>query len=168
MKNKILNAKKILIIGESGRGKTTLSIKLSEKLKLPFQSTDDFFWKTKYSERNNIEESIEMVKQIYSADKWIVEGSTTHLIEPALEKADVIISLTFKNIAQQWLSLIKRYVSKEKNEKFGQVFGLMVYVTRKRFGIGNNKEKLKKELLKPYNNKMLVISSFSEIDNLLT
>ncbi|MBC7766653.1 hypothetical protein H7Y21_01505, partial [Arenimonas sp.] len=49
--------KKILIIGESGRGKSVLAHKLSEKLSLPFYSTDNFFWKIKFSEPNDKEES---------------------------------------------------------------------------------------------------------------
>lgn len=35
--------KKILIIGASGRGKTTFAKKLSEKLSIQYYETDDFF-----------------------------------------------------------------------------------------------------------------------------
>jgi len=37
--------KKIIIIGDAGRGKSTLASKLSKKLNISYYSTDDFFMK---------------------------------------------------------------------------------------------------------------------------
>lgn len=46
---RIKESKRILIIGESGRGKTELGRKLSKELNIPLYSTDDFFWEVKFS-----------------------------------------------------------------------------------------------------------------------
>lgn len=159
----ILSAKKILIIGDSGRGKSTFSKKLSEKLHIPFYSTDDYYWKVKFSEPNDKSESIKQIEQIYLKDSWIVEGGTTHLIRPGLEKADIILNLIFRNIFEQWWSLIKR--NKERNNE--GLFQHLSYVTRKRFGIGNDKEKKKKELLKQHSQKIFTIKSFKELNKIL-
>lgn len=156
--------KKILIIGESGRGKSVLAHKLSEKLSLPFYSTDNFFWKIKFSEPNDKEESKIKIGKVYTTEKWIMEGSSTHLFRPGLDSAEVVINLVFGNIFQQWWSLIKRKRTRE-SESLKDLSKSIVYVTKKRFGIGNNKEKLKAELLKSYSNKIIVLRSFKEIDS---
>ncbi len=166
MNRDISEYKRILIIGESGRGKSVLAHKLSKKLSLPFYSTDDFFWKIKFSEPNNREESEIKIKEVYATEKWIMEGSSTHLFRPGLDSAEIIINLVFKNIFQQWWSLIQRNRTR-KHESLEDLSKHIVYVTRKRFGIGNNKEKLKAELLKSYSNKIIVLKSFKEIDSFL-
>jgi len=50
-----LLAKKILIVGDYGRGKTTLAQKLSRKLGIPYYSTDDFYWEKKFSKKQDKE-----------------------------------------------------------------------------------------------------------------
>ncbi len=50
MANKDLgDIRRILIVGDSGRGKSTLAKSLSQKLNIKQYSTDDFFWKEKFS-----------------------------------------------------------------------------------------------------------------------
>lgn len=118
MINLLNNAHKVLIIGDSGRGKTTFAHNLSEKLKLPFYSTDDFFWKVKCTEPNNREESVNNITKVYSGNSWIMEGSSTHLFRPGIERADVIIILRFKNIFLQWWALIKRSRKRKKRKYY--------------------------------------------------
>ena len=40
---------KIIIIGDAGRGKTTLASNLSKKLGIKHYSTDDFFYEIKFT-----------------------------------------------------------------------------------------------------------------------
>lgn len=93
---RIRNAKRILIVGDAGRGKTTLAKSLSEKLKMKHYSTDDFFWKIKFTVPNDRESSTEKITKIYDEKNWIVEGATRHLITKGIEKADLIIYLGYK------------------------------------------------------------------------
>jgi adenylate kinase family enzyme len=65
---------RIFILGDSGRGKSTFARKLSEKIAIPYYSTDDFFWKTKFSEPSDRQKSIEDISRVYDGDSWIVEG----------------------------------------------------------------------------------------------
>lgn len=162
MDNRLLTARKILIIGESGRGKTTFAHKLSEKLQLPLHSTDDFYWKVKFTEPNDRQSSIQNIEKVYATNAWVMEGSSTHLFKPGLDKADVVINLVFRNVFEQWWSLIKR----NRARKDEDLFKHLSYVTRKRFGIRNDKEKKKRELLQPYSNKILTIKSYKELDRL--
>jgi adenylate kinase family enzyme len=77
MANKTLN--KILIVGDAGRGKSTLAEKISKKLGIPHHSTDDFFYEVKFSKVRDRPESIEQIKEIFKKEKWIVEGTTKML-----------------------------------------------------------------------------------------
>lgn len=160
----ILNCKRILIIGDSGRGKSTFAPKLAKELSLPLHSTDDYFWKVKFTEPNDREQSVKEIEKVYAGDAWIVEGSTTHLIRPGLERADVVLNFVFRNIFEQWWSLIRRNRDRD-NEA---ILPHLIYVTKKRFGIGNDKEKKKRELLKPYDQKIVTVRSYKEIDGLLS
>ena len=58
------NHKKILILGDAGRGKTTFAEKLSKKISIPYYSTDDFFWKVKFTEANDKAKSVEEISNI--------------------------------------------------------------------------------------------------------
>jgi len=60
------NYKKILIVGDSGRGKSTFAKVLSQKLNIKQFSTDDFFWKVKYSQEANKQTSIKKISKIYN------------------------------------------------------------------------------------------------------
>jgi len=156
--------KRIFILGDSGRGKTTFAEKLSKQTGIQHYSTDDFFWKVKFSTPNDREKSIKEISHIYDKNEWIMEGGTRHLILKGLEKADVIYYLQFKNILFQYYFLIKRNL-KRKNENFTDLFNLLKHITKKKYkkSYGNHLPRLQ-ELLEPYENKVVRLSSMKEID----
>ena len=164
---KTLLSKKVQIVGDSGRGKTTLATALSKKLNIPIYSTDDFFWKVKFTEPNNQEESVKEIKKIYEKSKWLVEGSTTRLISPGLGDSDLIINLEFRNLFQQYISIISRSSGRENENSLGLI-KFLIYITRKRYGIGYKKGILKqKKFLEMYKDKIVTIDSFSKIDRFI-
>ena len=85
---------KILIIGISGTGKTTLGRKLSELLEIPLVHYDEFVWGENWTEieTKTVEKKLE---EATKKDKWIIEG----YIQPAgkirLEQADMVIYLDY-------------------------------------------------------------------------
>ena len=158
------NYKKILILGDAGRGKTTFAEKLSKITNIPHYSTDDFFWKVKFTTPNDREKSVEEISDMYEQDKWIMEGTTRRLIIKGLEKADVIYVLRFKYIIYQYYFLTKRSLTK-KNEGFAGWWNLLKHVTNKRYkkGYGSHTPPLD-ELLKPYFEKVVELNSMKAID----
>lgn len=165
MSKEILN--RILIVGDAGRGKSTLASKISAKLGIPHHSTDDFYYEVKFSKIRDRKESIEKVKKIFKNEKWIIEGTTKHLIEPGLHSADRIIHLRFKNIPTQWTVLFKRYFKRD-NETIQGLFKLMRHVLYKKYHLGYRKGKLTPtEFINPHKHKVITLSSFKEIDEFI-
>jgi len=126
------NHNKILILGDAGRGKSTFADKLSKKISIPHYSTDDFYWKVKFTEANDKEKSVEEISNIYKQNQWIMEGTTRRLIREGLEKADVIYLLQFNHIVQQYYFLI-RHKFRRKHESFKDLWGLLKHVTYKKY-----------------------------------
>ena len=158
---------KIIIIGDAGRGKTTFAEKLSEKLGIPKYSTDDFFWEVKFSKPRGQEKDVEMAKEVFEKDEWIIEGGTRRMLKIGMPKADKIFYLTYKNIFQQIWVLYKRNRSRD-NENLKNLFDLIIYQIKKKYKLGINK-KLEsfEEMLAPYEDKVIRMTSFEQVDNYL-
>lgn len=158
------DCKRIIIIGEAGRGKSTLAAKISEKLGIKKYSTDDFYYEYKYFKAREREIALDQIKRVYMEDSWIVEGTTQWLLAPGLNSADLIIYLKYKNIFIQWWVIIKRHFHR-KDESIKSMFILLRHVFYKRYSLGYKKGKpTHMEVLAPYKDKVVVLSSFKEID----
>ncbi len=159
--------KRIIIIGDAGRGKTTLAEKLSEKLAIPYHSTDDYFFETKFTKIRERDAALEGINRLYEEPKWIVEGTTAWLLEPGIDRADRIIYLKHKNILLQWLILFKRYIQ-NKEDTFGNTLYLMRHVFYKRYGLGYKRGHVTHgEFLAPFQGKTVTLYSFKDIENFL-
>lgn len=156
---------KILIVGDAGRGKTTLAEKLSKQLGIPWCSTDDYFWKVKFTEPNDRQKSEQEISEVYKRSQWIVEGTTRRLFQEGLEKADIIYLLEFKSIIFQYYFLIKRSFTR-KHERLIDLYRLIRHVTYKRYkkNYGNHLPPLR-DMLKPYSSKVVTLNSVKEIDS---
>jgi adenylate kinase family enzyme len=168
MPKKTLN--RILIVGDAARGKSTLASNISKKLGIPHYSTDDFYYEVKFSKLRDRQESIDTISKIFQNERWIVEGTTRHLILPGLDSADLIVHLRYKNIPTQWLVLIKRYFNRrgEVIENIGGLLKLMKHVLYKKHHLRHRKGKLTPtEIIEPHKHKVITLSSFKEIDGFI-
>jgi len=158
---------KILIVGDSCRGKSTLASKISAKLGIQHHSTDDFYYEVKFTKIRDKKESIDLISEIFQSKRWLIEGTTKHLIEPGLHSADIIIHLRYKSILTQWIFLIKRHFKRD-NETIRGTYKLMKHVLYKKYHLGYRKEKqTPTEIIEPHKHKVITLSSFKEIDNFL-
>jgi adenylate kinase family enzyme len=163
--NKTLN--KILIVGDAARGKSMLASNISKKLGIPHHSTDDFLYEVKFTKVRDRKESIDLISKIFQGERWLIEGTTKHLIEPGLHSADIIIHLRYKNIPIQWAVLLRRYFELDYETVKGTL-KLMKHVLYKKHHLGYRKGKLTPtEIIEPHKHKVITLSSFKEIDEFL-
>lgn len=164
---KLKNYHRILIVGDAGRGKSTLSQSLSLKLKINSYSTDDFFWETKYTVEADRQTSLNKISKIYTQNSWIVEGSTRSLIREGIVKSDLILYLVYPNLISQFWFLFKRKLTRQ-NETWLNLFNLYKHLFRKKYKIGPQKDKSSlNEMLLPYSDKVIRLTSFEEINRFL-
>jgi len=158
---------RIIITGDAGRGKSTLAVKLSVKLGIPYHSTDDYFYEYKFFKPRDRKNALEQITRIYQEDRWIVEGTTAWLLDRGMESTDLIVYLKYKNILSQWLTLIRRYFKRKEDTIKGTLI-LMRHVFYKRYGLGYKKGKITHmEFISPYRHKLVTLSSFREIDDFI-
>jgi adenylate kinase family enzyme len=158
---------KILIMGDSGRGKSTLAEHISKKLGIPHYSTDDFYYEQKFSVPRNRDLALKQISEMYDKNEWIIEGTTLWLLHPGLPKADQIIYLKFSNILSQYFVLIRRFFVRG-DDSVKDLLLLMHHLFKKRYGLGYKKgQPTTQDLLKPYSNKVITLSSYKEIDEFL-
>lgn len=161
---------KILIIGDAGRGKSTLAFKLSKKLGIPFYSTDDYLYEMKFTVFKEKQKGLAEISKIYNSEKWIVEGTTRYLLHPGMESADIIIHLKYENFFSQIFNLLKRHFLR-KDKSLWQTLLLMRHVVYKRFQTKSSRLKMGQmtisEHIALHKHKSVTLTSFKEIDDFI-
>ena len=103
--------KRILIIGNSGGGKSTMAAKMAQILDLPLIHLDTHFWQPGWTEPPD-EEWHEIVKSLISREKWIMDGNFSGTLTIRAERADTIILLDmprYVNMTGIFRRVIKYY-----------------------------------------------------------
>lgn len=163
----ISKAKKVIIVGDSCRGKTTFAKHLSKTLKIKAYFGDDFYFIKKYSIMRDKKESVKKIKKVYDKNSWIVESSTKKLLEPGLKKADLIICLKHKFFLGQIFLLFRRGF-KRKDEKIVDTLKLSRHLFYRWYQLNYEKNRIQiDEFLEPYNNKVVILNSFRKMNEFL-
>lgn len=83
--------KRILVIGCSGGGKTTLSVKLADQLNTEYQSIDrDIQWLPGWKEREKQAQRA-MITELVNRDRWVMDGSGASTFDIRLPRTDLIL-----------------------------------------------------------------------------
>lgn len=92
---KTLTAKRIIIVGTTGCGKTTLAKKLSKQLQIPHFELDALHWGPNW-QRVPDEIFRKHVKDIVQKDNWIIDGGYTRIAKDLIwGKVQLAIWLDF-------------------------------------------------------------------------
>lgn len=120
---------RVVVIGTSCAGKTTLAKNIAHRLGTPHIEMDTIFWKPNW-QITPIEELKPKVAQIISAEKWVIDGNYSSLRDMVWNRATAVIWLnySFALISRRAITrTIKRAWTKEilfsdNRETFKQSF----------------------------------------------
>lgn len=85
------SANRIMVIGSSGGGKSTLSQRLAARRDLPYVSMDrDFFWLPGWVKREKSEER-RLIAETVAKDRWLMDGSGPSTFDLRLPRTDFVI-----------------------------------------------------------------------------
>ena len=88
------NFNRILIIGNSGSGKSWLASQLSEKLSYKIIHFDKHFWEPGgFNRKRDRQVVYQEIASLAKEDNWIMEGVFGELAELALERATILVYL---------------------------------------------------------------------------
>lgn len=100
---------RVMVVGCSGGGKSTLSAKLANRFGLEYQSIDrDVRFLPQWRQRDKDEQHI-ILQQLAARDRWVMDGSNPSTFEMRLRRTDLVIwvrmprFLCFYGVAQRLL-----------------------------------------------------------------
>ncbi len=87
----LLEVNRVLVIGCSGGGKTTLSVQLANRLSLEYISIDrDVRWLPNWTERDKRQQR-KMITEMVNRDRWLMDGSGASTFDLRLPRTDLIL-----------------------------------------------------------------------------
>ncbi len=99
---RIRDARRIMVIGCSGGGKSTLAQKLARRFELTYLSIDrDILWLPGWVERSKEEQRQRIVERI-AGERWIMDGTNTSTFDIRLPRADIVIWVRMPRLLCVW------------------------------------------------------------------
>lgn len=107
------NAKKIVVLGCSGSGKSTFARKLHELTGSPLIHLDNVWWK---ADRTHItrDEFDKALERILQGDEWIIDGDYSRTYEVRIRACEAVVFLDLSE--EQCMNGIIERVGKERSD----------------------------------------------------
>lgn len=103
------NAKRILVIGSPGSGKSTLSQRLAAMLDLPYIPMDrEFFWLPGWEMRTR-DEARQLIAEAVTAERWLIDGTGANSLDLRLPHAELVIWLKLPRALCLW-RVVRRWI----------------------------------------------------------
>lgn len=98
----IRNARRILVVGCSGGGKSTLSQKLARHFDLTYISIDrDILWLPGWVQRDRAEQRRRIVERI-ADDRWIMDGTNPSTFDVRVPRSDIVVWVRMPRLLCVW------------------------------------------------------------------
>lgn len=108
------SAERVLVIGCSGGGKTTLSRRLAARFGLRHMSMDaEVFWLPGWVQRDRAEQR-RLIEELVSQPRWIMDGTNTSSFDLRLPRTDLVVWvkmprwLCLRSVVWRWLRHLGR------------------------------------------------------------
>lgn len=108
----LLQYKRINVVGSPGSGKSTLSTRLSELLKIKVFDLDDYLYDNN-CKRLNSNSTSQAISELLSNECYIIDGTYTTTFQDRLNTLDLVI-LTNRNTICNIITFTIRFFSKQK------------------------------------------------------
>lgn len=96
--------RRVLIVGNSGGGKSTLARKLGDKLGLPVVHLDVLYWKPGWAKGDKAE-FVAAVTQALSAPAWICDGNFTGTWDLRMPLSDTVVWIDQPRLVCLWRAI---------------------------------------------------------------
>jgi adenylate kinase family enzyme len=87
-----IGMKRVLVLGNSGSGKSSFAEKLADKLGIPCIHLDSHYWKPNWIPTPE-EEWPSIVRRLIDKDEWVMDGNYSSTLEERIQRADTAIYL---------------------------------------------------------------------------
>ncbi|HEY0122778.1 MAG TPA: AAA family ATPase [Rhizobium sp.] len=99
------SAERILVIGCSGGGKSTLSQKICARLDLPYVSMDrEFFWLPGWVKRDKAEERALIAAKV-AEERWLIDGTAPSSFDLRLPRTELVLWVRMPRWLCMWGAL---------------------------------------------------------------
>lgn len=86
--------KRVLVIGTSGSGKSTIAARIAERLHLPYFATDPFYWEANWTPSPS-QKVRELLTSIVEQEAWVLDGNLDEFRAMVWSKADAVVWLDY-------------------------------------------------------------------------
>ncbi|WP_246801656.1 AAA family ATPase [Rhizobium leguminosarum] len=98
----IRTARRILVIGCSGGGKSTLSLKIARRFGLSYISLDrDVYWLPGWVTRDRVEQRMIITSRILE-ERWIMDGTNPSSLDIRLPRTDFVVWVRMPRLVCIW------------------------------------------------------------------
>lgn len=99
--------KRVLILGNSGSGKSSFAEKLAAKLGIPCVHLDSHYWRPNWVP-TPAEEWPDVVRRLIDEDEWVMDGNYSSTLDERMQRADTAIYLRVSRPVATWRVLKRR------------------------------------------------------------
>ncbi len=99
---------RIMVIGNSGAGKTELSIRIGEALALPVIDLDDEYWRAGWVEPPEEEWQADQ-RRLVEDERWVMAGNFGSTIHLRAARADLVVQLDLPRSLCIWRLLVRSF-----------------------------------------------------------
>lgn len=112
---------KLLVMGASGSGTTTLARAVADHWSVPHADADDYFWLPSvppYVEKRSEGERVALMRQVFvPREAWVLSGSMLGWGESIVAECDAVVFLTLDPVER-----LRRLESRETRRRAGDPF----------------------------------------------